>query len=405
MHNKTVSFVIFQCCLILANCYELVSYDTPQEALRDATETEKSDTSNDILVIDDDEEFDEADDLAAKCDVSCLKNRMLITIPKPVLRGADREHIRALDVNCKASENLTHFFLDVPLTSCGTKRRHAISSVVYSNEALPVPAMAKDLVSHVPNFEIPFHCYYDNSGVVSGVGLKPFSKKVIFSKKGFGKFVLKLNLYPDIRFVGPYTQKDFPVMKKLRERIYFEASVDTIDHRLTILAKNCYATPSPNRNSNPKYWIIQNGCKVDETLQYHPSNQRSERFSLESFKFIGEHAFVFVHCHVKICNVSDPNSNCVRVCEDRRRRDVSPAVESLGDDVYPLAQGPLSLEKDDDAGRKRASSSIRSAGSNTLVPALLAGVLALCTIGAAYMVWQRKKMVKNYTTLANEIQD
>ena len=118
-------------------------------------------------------------------------------------------------------------------------------------------------------------------------------------------------------------------------------------------------------------YVLLYSCKVDETLQYHPSNQRSERFSLESFKFIGEHAFVFVHCHVKICNVSDPNSNCVRVCEDRRKRDVSPAVESLGDDVYPLAQGPLSLIKDDDAGRKRASSSIRSAGKWRLIQCIV----------------------------------
>lgn len=61
------------------------------------------------------------------------------------------------------------------------------------------------------------------------------------------------------RFVGPYTQNDFPVTKKLSERIYFEASVDTIDHRLTILARDCYATPNPETNSSPKYWIIQNG--------------------------------------------------------------------------------------------------------------------------------------------------
>lgn len=135
-----------------------------------------------------------------KCSVACLKNNMVITIPKPILRGADREHIRALDMNCKASENLTHFILNVPLTRCGTKTRHAVSSVVYSNEALPVPAVAKDVVSHVPDFQIPFHCYYDNDGLVSAVGLKPSSRKVIFSKKGFGKFALRLELYPDIRF-------------------------------------------------------------------------------------------------------------------------------------------------------------------------------------------------------------
>lgn len=125
---------------------------------------------------------------------------MVIAIPKSLLRGADREHIRALDVDCHASENVTHFFLDVPLTGCGTKSRHANSSVIYSNEALPVPAMAEDVVSHVPDFRIPFHCYYDSEGLVTGVGLMPRSKKVIFSQKGFGKFTLKLDLYPDIRF-------------------------------------------------------------------------------------------------------------------------------------------------------------------------------------------------------------
>ena len=138
--------------------------------------------------------------LEDKVTVDCLKNNMVIAIPKSRLRGTDREHIRALDVNCHASGNATHFFLDVPLTGCGTKSMHANSSVIYSNEALPVPPMAEDIVSHVPDFEIPFHCYYDSEGLVSGVGLMPRSKKVILSKKGFGKFTLKLDLYPDIRF-------------------------------------------------------------------------------------------------------------------------------------------------------------------------------------------------------------
>lgn len=125
---------------------------------------------------------------------------MLIAIPKSVLRGTDREHIRALDVNCGATDNLTHFILDVPLTGCGTKSRHTNSSVIYSNEALPVPPVAEDIVSHVPDFQIPFHCYYDNEGLVSGVGLMPRSEKVIFSEKGFGKFTMRLELFPDLRF-------------------------------------------------------------------------------------------------------------------------------------------------------------------------------------------------------------
>lgn len=397
--------LVFQLCFMLANCrHEILSYDKPQDATRDErADTEISDNTHDILVIDDDTVFDYSDEVQDdKVTVDCLQNNMVIAIPKTLLRGADREHIRALDVDCQASENLTHFFLDVPLTGCGTKSRHANSSVIYSNEALPVPAMAEDVVSHVPDFRIPFHCYYDSEGLVTGVGLMPRSKKVVLSQKGFGKFTLKLDLYPDIRFVGPYTQDDFPVTKKLSERIYFEASVDTIDHRLTILARDCYATPNPETNSSPKYWIIQNGCKLDETLEYHPANKKSERFSLKSFTFIGEHAFVFVHCHVRICNVSDPDSKCVRVCEDRRKRDVSFASEDLGD-VYPLAQGPLALQKEEATREKKAKTS--DPGLNVPVIATLAAVIALCLICASYMIWQRKKLVDNYTTLAQEIQN
>ena len=56
---------------------------------------------------------------------------------------------------------------------------------------------------------------------------------------------------------------------------------------------------------------------------------------------------------MRICNISDPDSKCVRVCEDRRKRDVSFASEDL-DDVYPLAQGPLALQKEE-ATRERTA--------------------------------------------------
>lgn len=52
----------------------------------------------------------------------------------------------------------------------------------------------------------------------------------------------------------------------------------------------------------------------------------------------------------------------MRICEDveRRKRDISYAAE-LRNDVYPLAQGPLSLLKEE-VDVKRRSSSIESAG-------------------------------------------
>ena len=42
--------------------------------------------------------------------------------------------------------------------------------------------------------------------------------------------------------------------------MFFEVQVDTEDDRLTILALDCLATPSQDRNSEPRYDVIKDGC-------------------------------------------------------------------------------------------------------------------------------------------------
>lgn len=74
------------------------------------------------------------------------------------------------------------------------------------------------------------------------------------------------------------------------------------------------------------------------------------RFSVEAFKFIGENPFVFIHCLMRICNASDPNSRCAKGCQQeiRRRRDIADSRN-----VYNLAQGPFvrTQEKEEDLGK------------------------------------------------------
>ena len=60
-------------------------------------------------------------------------------------------------------------------------------------------------------------------------------------------------------FISPFSQDDFPVEFYIRDRIYLETCVDTEDDRLSILALECYATPSQDRDSTPRYDIISDG--------------------------------------------------------------------------------------------------------------------------------------------------
>ena len=78
---------------------------------------------------------------------------------------------------------------------------------------------------------------------------------------------------------------------------------------------------------------------------YSGPSSSAQRFSLEAFKFIADHPFVFVHCHVIVCNATNPASQCAKICPSsgRGRLVVS---DHVIDDVYSM--GPIHL-----AGGKR----------------------------------------------------
>ena len=81
-------------------------------------------------------------------------------------------------------------------------------------------------------------------------------------------------------------------------------------------------------------------CPVDDTLELYSSPTGTFRFGLEAFEFVDQ-PFVFVHCHVIICNATDPQSRCARGCEKkpRLRREVQHHK------IYSLVQGPMTLDR------------------------------------------------------------
>ena len=188
---------------------------------------------------------------------------MTIIIPKSLLRGIDREHLRLLDTTCKAEETSAHFFLSTPLTGCDTTHRNTPTAIVYSNTILEIPVVAEDVITRVREIEIQFSCFYSKYGVVSSVGWKPSNKKLVFSDKGIGNFTLALNMFPDKRFVSPYTKVDFPVAVVLRKLLFFEVSVTSSDKQLSIIADRCYATPTQNQKNSLKYEFIRKGYVKD----------------------------------------------------------------------------------------------------------------------------------------------
>ena len=196
----------------------------------------------------------------AEVNVTCGENEMWISIPKRLLPALDREHLRLSDVNCGATETRTHYILYTKLTECHTVSRHTKNFVCYMNKVEEIPVEEHQIITRVREVEIPYSCYYSNMGVVSAVGLQVKSKKIVFSKKGYGRFVLEMKIFPSASFQYEYKKKDFPVMLPLRKILYVEVSVDTEDRRLEILAEECFATPDSDPNKpGLKYTFIKDG--------------------------------------------------------------------------------------------------------------------------------------------------
>lgn len=57
-------------------------------------------------------------------------------------------------------------------------------------------------------------------------------------------------------------------------------------------------------------------CPVDPSVRFHPTASPTvQRFSVEAFKFLGNHHFVFIHCRIYVCDSNDPNSRCAQGCK------------------------------------------------------------------------------------------
>ena len=136
-----------------------------------------------------------------------------------------------------------------------------------------------------------------------------------------------------------------------------------------------------------------NRCAADDTVSFLPSSDRhSVRWSAETFKFVGEHSYVFIHCKVKVCNATDPNSWCAQGCQPRSKRGTK-ALPNTPNDVYPLAQGPFALNR----GKRKVAVADEAVVSDQGMPETQSGkYFLLLSQGLCRIL--KKKMLSSLST-------
>uniref|UniRef100_A0A8C3AUV7 ZP domain-containing protein n=1 Tax=Cyclopterus lumpus TaxID=8103 RepID=A0A8C3AUV7_CYCLU len=200
------------------------------------------------------------------------------------------------DQSCKpafSGDRIAYFLFNV--ASCGTTRTFFDHYMLYENEiALPYNKGASPVG---PQYRQTISCYYVvNETQTVGFGANPRLYEPT-AEIGSGQLMVQMRLAQDSSYTLFYQAEDYPVVKYLRQSLYFEVElVESTDPNLELILESCWATLDEDRTSLPSWDIIVDSCENPDDSYvtiFHPvvSDARVlvpshiKRFSMKMFTF------------------------------------------------------------------------------------------------------------------------
>ncbi|NXN85296.1 ZP2 protein, partial [Bombycilla garrulus] len=227
--------------------------------------------------------------------IQCLPNGTVIITAIRLVGGEnlDTALLVLRDRQCKPSlvtEKTATFKFNVD--TCGTSRKFNSTAIMYENEVLYFRPG-----NDTPIYQLKFLCSY---AVEQTADVQHESKKSPppTIKPGFGCLALSLKLFKDKSYSEPYLESEYPVIKYLREALYFEVELlQPKDARLDLNLDDCWATNAQSQDSLPQWHILIHGCennKESYRTVFHKVNydlrikfpQHLKRFAVRMLTFV-----------------------------------------------------------------------------------------------------------------------
>uniref|UniRef100_A0AAQ4RA54 Zona pellucida protein AX 1 n=1 Tax=Gasterosteus aculeatus aculeatus TaxID=481459 RepID=A0AAQ4RA54_GASAC len=261
------------------------------------------------------------------------------------------------DQSCKPVFSDDRFALfSFSVDSCGTTRTFFDHYILYENEIGLYYNDKKGLyynrgVANTSPIDPPYRqtisCYYVvNETQTFAVG----SKQRLYEPKAdisSGQLMVQIRLAQDSSYQLFYQAEDYPVVKYLRQPLYFEVElIESTDPNLELIVEKCWATLDEDRTSVPSWDIIVDGCENPDDIYltvFHPvvSDSRVlfpshiKRFSMNMFTFTKDQAVlkdeIYVHCDAVICDTtSRADGLCRGQCVQPTRQSNARPYEQKG---------------------------------------------------------------------------
>ncbi|XP_062266719.1 uncharacterized protein LOC133973090 isoform X1 [Platichthys flesus] len=238
------------------------------------------------------------------------------------------------DQSCKPVFHNDYFaVVAFNVDTCGTTRTFFDNFMLYENEiSLNNRNKGAAYMTPVdPEYRHKISCYYAvNDMQTVAFNPEPINKQPA-AEIGSGQLMAQMRLAEDSSYDFFYQAEDYPVVKYLRQPLYFEVELlYSADPQLELILENCWATLHEDRTSLPSWDIIVDSCENRDdsyVTVFHPVTMDTrvaipshvKRFSIQMFTFTEDGEVlkeeIHVHCDTVVCHTNgDTDDSCRGQC-------------------------------------------------------------------------------------------
>uniref|UniRef100_A0A3Q0RE11 CUB and zona pellucida-like domains 1, tandem duplicate 2 n=1 Tax=Amphilophus citrinellus TaxID=61819 RepID=A0A3Q0RE11_AMPCI len=269
--------------------------------------------------------------------VDCSSENMNIVIERSYLNsvGYDGYSLYLNDPHCRPQVSTYQVVFSFPLNTCGNIREFDNGRIVYTNSIRAYTSSYGE-ITRQSNFKMNVKCQMEQDSVSQIFYLAREVENTTIT--GTGRYNTSMAFYTSSSFY--YKVTDFPYEVTLNQNLFIKVDMGHGDSSLVLFIDTCVASPSPFDFQSRPYYLVRNGCPIDNTYYaYTTGSHPYARFTFKAFQFLQATNHVYLQCKVLICPASDYNSRCRRGCNKRMGRDVG-----LGHESETLVVGPIQLK-------------------------------------------------------------